>query len=124
VSEQAPTILIVEDDEMNGELLRTVFRRNGFEVLHARSGAQALDMAQASLPDVIVSDVNLGTMSGYEVCLGIRGNAATAHIPFIIQTAADNETERQKAVNAGATDFVPKMRGWPLLVERVKSALA
>lgn len=124
VSESGPTVLIVEDDEMNSELLNTVFTRNGFNVLIARNGMKALEIAQTRLPDVIVCDVNMGAMSGYQVCAGIRENPATAHIPFIIQTGSESDVERQKALDAGATDFLPKMSGWPRLVERVKSLLA
>lgn len=116
-----PTILIVDDDSMNRELLQTVFQRNGYPTLQAINGTQALQVAEAELPGIILCDVRMGGMSGYEVCQNIRANPVTASIPFIILTAYENAEERQKAIEAGATDFVPKMSGWAVLLERVRS---
>ncbi|MEO8393383.1 MAG: response regulator [Chloroflexota bacterium] len=116
-------VMIVDDDQMNRELLETVVKRAGYSVNHANSGAQALRMVAAQPPDLILLDVRLGEMSGYDVCARIKSDPATRSIPIIILTAADNEQDRVDALRAGADDFFPKMRGWQPLLAQVKTIL-
>ena len=116
-------VMIVDDDQMNRELLETVVKRAGYAVTHANSGAQALRMVAEQPPDLILLDVRLGEMSGYDVCSRIKSDPATRSIPIIILTAADNEQDRQDAIRAGADDFFPKMRGWQPLLAQVKTIL-
>jgi CheY-like chemotaxis protein len=116
-------VLIVDDDQMNRELLETVLKRSGYSVSHANSGAQALRVVTEQPPNLILLDVRLGEMSGYDVCARLKSDPATRPIPIIILTAADNEQDRQDALRAGADDFLPKMRGWQPLVAKVKSIL-
>jgi putative two-component system response regulator len=118
-----PSVLIIDDDILNRELLQTVFERSGFQVLIAANGRTALDVAAAAQPDVIVCDVRLGTMSGYEVCAALKADPATSAIPVIFQTAYEDEAQRQEGIRAGAADFVPKMLGWQVLLERVKALI-
>ncbi|MEO8397419.1 MAG: response regulator [Chloroflexota bacterium] len=117
------TVMIVDDDQMNRELLETVLKRAGYSVNHANSGVQALRMVAAKPPDLILLDVRLGEMSGYDVCARIKSDPATRSIPIIILTAADNEQDRVDALRAGADDFFPKMRGWQPLIAQVKTIL-
>lgn len=119
-----PCVLIVDDDILNRELLQTVFERSGFKVLYTSNGASAIIMAKEQLPTVIVCDVRMGAMSGYEVCAALKQSPETSAIPFIILTALENEAERQKALDVGAADFIPKMRGWQVLLERVKTLIS
>jgi CheY-like chemotaxis protein len=116
-------ILIVDDDQMNRELLETVLKRTGYEVMHANSGAQAFRVIAGKLPDLILLDVRLGEMSGYDVCARLKSEPETRPIPIIILTAADNEDEQQNALQAGADGFFPKMRGWQPLLDHVKTLL-
>ena len=118
-------VMIIDDDQMNRELLETVIKRAGFEVSHANSGAQALKILDAPdrLPDLILLDVRLGEMSGYEVCAVLKSEPATRPIPIIILTAADNDEDRQSALQVGADGFFPKMRGWQPLLAEVKQML-
>ncbi|MBE2183185.1 MAG: response regulator [Anaerolineae bacterium] len=118
-----PSVLIVDDDILNRELLQTVFERSGFEVLQTNNGLSAIKIAQSELPTVIVCDVRMGLMSGYEVCASLKQLPATRSIPFIILTALEDDAEKQKAFEAGAADFIPKMWGWQVLLERVKTLI-
>lgn len=117
------TIMIVDDDMTNRELLQTVFERVGYGVIHASNGQQAIRLAESEQPSLIVCDVRMSGMDGYQVCAQIKGNPVTSHVPIIMLTAYENEEERQKAFEAGADEFSPKMQGWPLLLERVKRLL-
>lgn len=117
------TIMIVDDDVTNRELLQTVFERVGYGVLHASNGSQAIRLAETQQPSLVVCDVRMSGMDGYQVCAQIKGNAATTHIPVIMLTAFENAEERQRALEAGADDFAPKMQGWPSLLERIKRLL-
>ncbi len=118
-------VMIIDDDQMNRELLETVIKRSGFAVSHANSGAQALKILGEAerLPDLILLDVRLGEMSGYDVCAHLKSEPATRPIPIIILTAADNEEDRQSAARVGADGFFPKMRGWQPLLAEVKRML-
>lgn len=116
-------VMIVDDDPMNRELLETVLKRSGFAVSHAISGEQALELIANQLPDLVLLDVRLGEMSGYEVCARLKSEPTTRPIPIIILTAADNDEERQSAEQVGADGFFPKMRGWQPLLAEVKRIL-
>jgi two-component system cell cycle response regulator len=118
------TIMIVDDDVMNRELLQTVFERYGYSALHAANGPQALRLAETEQPSLIICDVRMAGMDGYEVCAQIKDSAATSHIPVIMLSAYDNDTERQKALAARADDFIPKLHGWQKLIERIKQLLS
>lgn len=114
-------ILIVDDDEMNRELTQTIMKRAGYEVITAVNGTRALAAIATQPPDMMLLDVRMADMTGYEVCAQVKGNPATQHIPVIILTAHENEVERRNAMDAGADDFLSKMAGWQKLVERVRS---
>ncbi len=116
-------VMIVDDDQMNRELLETVIKRAGYAVSHANSGVQALRLVAEQPPDLILLDVRLGSMSGYEVCSQLKSEPNTRAIPIIMLTAADNEEDRYSAMRAGADGFFPKMQGWQPLLEQVRSIL-
>jgi CheY-like chemotaxis protein len=120
----SPGVLIVDDDMMNRELLQTVFERSGYRVINANNGKAALKLAADEQPAVILCDVRMSGMSGYEVCAALKADPMTTTIPVIILTGYEDEEERQKALAAGAVDFIPKMRGWQVLVEKVKQLTA
>ena len=118
------TIMIVDDDVTNRELLQIVFQRFGFGVINATNGPQALKLAEAEKPAAIICDVRMAGMDGYEVCSQLKANPVTRDIPVIMLTAYETDSERQKAMNAGADDFVPRMQGWQKLVERINALLS
>ncbi len=119
----AELILIVDDDQMNRELLEIVFQRAGYRVNHANSGTQALRAIAAEIPDLILLDVRLGEVSGYDICAQIKGEATTQAVPIILLSAADSSEEYQNAIDAGADAFFPKLHGWQRLLELVQSKL-
>ena len=108
---------------LNRELLETVIKRTGYGVMHANSGTQALRLIAEQPPNLILLDVRLGEMSGYDVCARLKSEPATRSIPIIILTAADNDEDRLSAMQAGADGFFPKMRGWQPLIAQVKALL-
>ncbi len=119
----AELILVVDDDQMNRELLEAVFQRAGYRVGHANSGTQALRAVAAELPDLILLDVRLGEVTGYDICAHLKREPATHAIPIILLSAADSAEEYQNAVDAGADAFFPKLRGWQRLLELVQTKL-
>jgi CheY-like chemotaxis protein len=121
---EAPLILVVDDDEMNRELMVTVLNRTGYRTIEAINGNQALTMAASQAPVLILLDIRMPDISGYEVCSRLKADPITQAIKVIILSAYENDTERQNAMNAGADDFIPKMHGWVQIVERIKEMMS
>ncbi|MBK8034088.1 MAG: response regulator [Anaerolineae bacterium] len=120
----AKSILIVDDDALNRELLQTVLKRAGYTVLQANSGKSAISLVETEIPNLILLDVRMVGMSGYEVCKHLKSNPQTKAIPVIMLTAYDEKSgEREHAEEAGADDFFPKMRGWQVLIEHIQKLI-
>jgi two-component system, cell cycle response regulator DivK len=113
-------ILIVEDNEMNRDMLQRRLERSGYQVVCAVDGPQGIAMAASELPDLILMDVALGEMDGWEATLAIRGNPATAHIPVMALTAHALESDRQKSIEVGCVDFETKPVSLPHLVDKIE----
>ena len=116
-------ILVVDDTPRNVKLLADLLSVKGYAVMTALSGKEALAAIAADVPDLVLLDVVMPEMSGYEVCQQIRVNEATAMLPVIMVTALDPNVERVKGIEAGADDFLPKPINQPELLARVKSLL-
>jgi CheY-like chemotaxis protein len=116
----APTILVVDDLPQNVRLLDAVLSPRGYEVLTAGSGQQALDLLDQHHPDLVLLDIVMPGLDGYEVCRRIRQNPATAFLPVVMVTASGNQ-EKVQAIEAGADDFVTKPFDQAELLARVQS---
>jgi CheY-like chemotaxis protein len=101
-------ILLVEDNEMNRDMLSRRLMRNGYEVLLAVDGEQAVSVATADMPDLILMDMSLPVIDGWEATRRIKAVVATAHIPIIALTAHAMAGDREKAIAAGCDDYDTK----------------
>lgn len=117
-----PKILIVDDEPANIDLLATVLEDDG-EILFATSGMAALAIAEAERPDIVLLDVVMPDLDGYEVCRRLKHNPATGQIPVIFITSLDQETDEEAGLAAGAVDYVAKPISAPITRARVRTHL-
>jgi class 3 adenylate cyclase len=120
---QPARILVVDDTPSNVRLLADVLTARGYEVLTADGGARALERIERDGPDLVLLDVMMPGMSGYDVCRKIRADPATALLPVVMVTALDPGEERVKGLDAGADDFLTKPIHQAELLARVRSLL-
>ena len=121
--DDTPTILVVDDVPENVRLLEAVLTPRGYNVVSATDGEAALELVAAATPDLVLLDVVMPGMSGYEVCQKIRTDGAHGILPVVMVTALDPSGERIKGLEAGADDFLTKPINIPELLARVKSLL-
>jgi len=101
-------VLVVDDEEQNRTLLRDPLEARGFEIAEAENGMIALEKIAARLPDVILLDVMMPQMDGFEVCRRLKTDSKTAHIPILMVTALSERKERLMGIAVGANDFLNK----------------
>jgi PleD family two-component response regulator len=118
-----PRILIAEDELNLRQVLTLQLENAGYEVIEAEDGQVALDTAQRVCPDLVLLDVMMPQMDGYEVCRRLRASYVTRHIPIIMLTARHEEDARINGLEGGANDYVTKPWGRRELVLRIKNAL-
>ncbi len=119
----AAKILVVDDVALNVKLLADLLAAKGYRACTAASGVEALAALDAERPDLVLLDVMMPGMSGYEVCEAIRANPAHAMLPIVLVTALDPAQERAKGLDAGADDFLTKPVSQHELLARVRSLL-
>jgi two-component system cell cycle response regulator DivK len=117
-------ILIVEDNEMNRDALSRRLRRQGFEVLIATAGLDGLRLAAGARPDLILMDLGMPDIDGWECTKRLKADAVTSAIPIIALTAHAMLGDRQKALDAGCDDFDTKPIDFPGLLERMNRLLS
>ena len=116
-------ILLVEDNEMNRDMLSRRLLRKGFEVVMAVEGGQAVSMAESEHPDLILMDMSLPVIDGWEATRRVKAAKATAHVPIIALTAHAMSGDREKALSAGCDDYDTKPIEMPRLLEKIDALL-
>src|SRR5512140_3655309 len=101
-------ILVVDDDDMMRKMTSTILTRHEFEVLNAENGRDALAQLETVRPDLILLDVMMPEMDGYETCQKIRANPATSTIPVLMLTALASIEQKVKGFESGADDYLAK----------------
>ena len=118
-----PIALIVEDEAAVMELLRYNFAADGYDVVTAGDGEEALLLVEESMPDVMLLDWMLPKLTGIEVCRRLRAKSATRNLPIIMLTAKDEEADRIRGLDTGADDYVAKPFSMTELKARVRAVL-
>jgi CheY-like chemotaxis protein len=118
-----PKILLVEDNEMNRDMLLRRLNRNGFEVVIAVNGQEGVELAGSAKPDLILMDMSLPVLDGWEATKRVKANPDTARIPVIALTAHAMAHDKEKAMAAGCDDFDTKPIDLPRLLEKINSLL-
>jgi CheY-like chemotaxis protein len=109
-------ILVVEDDIDISKMLRIYFDSQGYEVLVANRGSEALETCRTKLPNVVVLDIQLPDIDGYEVCRTLRSNTRTSYVPIIFLTQKDERSDKIAGLELGADDYITK----PFDIEELK----
>jgi CheY-like chemotaxis protein len=117
------TILIVEDNEMNRDMLSRRLERKGYEVLIAVDGEKGLEVASANTPDLILMDMSLPVVDGWEATRRLKANDRLKHIPVIALTAHAMANDRDKALEAGCNDYDTKPIELPRLLAKMEALL-
>ena len=118
------SILIVDDEWMNRELLEAYLTMGGYKVKLANSGEIALAMIEEELPDLVMLDIRMTGISGFEVCMQIRTNDRTRAIPVLMVSALESEEDRMQAAQMGADGFIAKPFNSASILEQIKSHLS
>ncbi len=116
-------LLLVEDNEANADMLSRRLIRQGFDVLLATDGQQAVDVATDAQPDLVLMDISLPKIDGWEATRRLKGAAATAAIPIIALTAHAMVADRQKCLDAGCNEFETKPIDLKRLLEKIHALL-
>lgn len=118
-----PRILLVEDNEDNRDALSRRLERRGYEVVMATDGRRGLAMAHDVAPDLVLLDMNLPEMDGWEVARALKRDEATCAIPIIALTAHAMSGDREKAIGAGCDDYHTKPAELPRLLAQIEALL-
>jgi CheY-like chemotaxis protein len=117
-------ILLIEDNEMNRDMLSRRLIRKGYEVLLAFDGQSGIDMAKTEAPDLVLMDMSLPVLDGWEATRRLKAGQATAHIPVIALTAHAMSSDRNKALEAGCDDYDTKPVDLARLLDKITALLS
>jgi two-component system, cell cycle response regulator DivK len=118
-----PRILVVEDDEMNRDSLTRLLRRRGYELLTAHDGAEGVMVGQSEMPDLILMDMSLPVLDGWEATRRLKATPKTQAIPIIALTAHAMAADRDKALAAGCDDYDSKPIDLKRLLPKIEALL-
>ena len=116
-------ILLVEDNEMNRDMLSRRLQRRGYDVVLAVDGQSGVEMAQTEAPDLVLMDMSLQVLDGWEATRRLKADAPTKHIPVIALTAHAMSGDRAKALGAGCDDYDTKPVELPRLLGKIEALL-
>ena len=116
-------ILVVDDEQMTTDLAKTFLEKHGFEVVIASDGEEALELAQEQVPDLILLDVMLPTIDGFEVCKKLKDNATFKNTPILMFTAKGLSSDVEKGEAAGADEYIVKPFSGKALVATIRKHL-
>ena len=119
-----PRLLLVEDNEENRDGLSRHLRRKGFEVLVAADGRQGLEAARTGSPDLVLMDMSLPVLDGWEATRQLKGDSRTRHIPVIALTAHAMAGDREKALQAGCDEYDTKPVEFDRLLGKIQALLS
>jgi CheY-like chemotaxis protein len=118
-----PTIMVVEDNELSRDALARRLERRGYRVVLAVDGERAIELGRLERPDVVLMDLGLPHIDGWEATRRLKADAATTHIPIIVLSAHAMTNDRDKALEAGADDFDTKPVRFQPLLEKIQALL-
>jgi CheY-like chemotaxis protein len=118
-----PKILVVDDEEHILMILKDSLEFSGFNVVTAANGEEALDQVAKTSPDLLVLDIGMPKLDGWEVCRRLKGNEKTRQIPIIILTAYAQSSDQRKGMDLGADRFITKPCDLTYLVEEINNLL-
>ena len=118
------TVLVIDDDPVIVNLLRLNFEMEGFRVVTAKDGAEGLDQVHAEHPDVVICDIMMPKLDGFEVATALKGEQATKDLPLILLSAKAQQLDIDRGKDIGVDDYVTKPFDPMELVDRVNAVLA
>ena len=117
------TILLVEDNEMNMDMLSRRLDRKGYSVMHAVNGREAIEKATSNMPDLILMDLSLPEIDGYEATMRLKKDNETKKIPIIVLTAHALKSDRERAFSLGCDDYDVKPINFSRLLDKIEKQL-
>lgn len=116
-------LLLVEDNDLNRDMLSRRLQRKNYEVVSAVDGQEALDLMRREQPDLVLMDMNLPVLNGWDACRAASLDPEIKHIPIMALTAHALEQELQKAMEAGCRDYATKPIDFPVLLEKIEGLI-
>lgn len=118
-----PRILIIEDNDDNRDMLSRRLRQHGFDVITAAEGASGIEMAQSEAPDLVLLDLNMPDLDGWQVTQTLKANSQTQNLPIIVTTADEVPGNRERLLEIGCADYHTKPIQLPVLLSQIESIL-
>jgi DNA-binding response OmpR family regulator len=116
-------ILLIEDDPVSRKMMELILNKEGFQVLTSANGLEGLRKARTESPDLLILDVMLPGLDGFEICYRLRGDPDTARLPILILSAKGQDSDRNAALQVGASAFLPKPVDRQVLLSKVAELL-